>query len=155
MKRSSSLAALPQDPEPESKWNYQDDILATNMMLVSIDDDTSLSFMQRNQQGSMGSMASSRCSSRGSLNGWGSTASRKSYKVDLSSLVRLDDTQHHCQQQEDSPALSSSPSSKDSINLHHFMTSFSPSVTAAESHSSTAIAVDEDESWGFFVDSAF
>jgi hypothetical protein len=153
MKRSSSLAALPQDPKPDNKWNYQDDILASNMMLVAIDEETNSSFTQRHHQGSMGSMASSRCSSRGSLNGWGSTSSRKSYKVDLSSLSSHDDTHHHQQQQEDSPKLPCSSSSKNSTP-RHFMTSLSHTMSMTEAHSCLAVASEGGDSWGFFVDAA-
>mmetsp|Transcript_12900 Transcript_12900/g.20762 ORF Transcript_12900/g.20762 Transcript_12900/m.20762 type:complete len:131 (+) Transcript_12900:80-472(+) len=130
MKRSSSDAALA-DPEPESKWNYQDDVLATSMMLVSIDEENVL---KRNHQtsGSLCSMASSRCSSRGSLNGWGSSTSRKSYKVDLSSLAGDD-----C-------------SPKDQQHRQH-----QGSRTAAPSSGSTSDHADVDDSWGFFVDSTF
>jgi hypothetical protein len=148
MKRSSSLAALPPAPVPESKWNYQDDMLAANMMLVVIDEDTSRPFIQRNQQGSMGSISSSRSTSRGSLNGWGSTSSRKSYKVDLSSLAVLDDTQH--QQLQETSQTTTFPTSKNSTN--HSMTSFSHQTG---SDSSQAAVFDGGDSWGFFVDSAF
>lgn len=157
MKRSSSIAALSDHPEvPDSNnnnnngWNYQDELLATNMMLVSIDEETNHSFMQRNtQSGSMGSMASSRCSSRGSMtsscSGWGSTTSRKSYKVDLCALgttaVDLDGSSS--EQQVAGGESFTKPSSKSSQRA----------VTVSSTHSATP--ADSGDSWGFFVDSAF
>ncbi|KAG7341885.1 hypothetical protein IV203_006977 [Nitzschia inconspicua] len=149
MKRSSSVAALPHDPQPEeSQWNYQDDLLATNMMLVSIEEETNHSFMQRNQQGSMGSIASSRCSSRGSLSGWGSAASRKSYKVDLCSLGNLEDAQQQQPKQDSSQRNSSKGSTQRIVTAGS-----SHPVSASSSHS--AIPADSGDTWGFFVDSAF
>jgi hypothetical protein len=161
MKRSSSIAALSDHPEvPDrmnnnnnNEWNYQDELLATNMMLVSIDEETNNnhSFMQRNtQSGSMGSMASSRCSSRGSMtsscSGWGSTTSRKSYKVDLCALgataVDLDGSSSQ-QQQVVGGETFTKPSSKSSQQA----------VTISSAHSATP--ADSGDSWGFFVDSAF
>lgn len=161
MKRSSSIAALSDHPEvPDSntnnnEWNYQEELLATTMMLVSIDEETNNhSFMQRNtQSGSMGSMASSRCSSRGSMtsscSGWGSTTSRKSYKVDLCALgataVDLDGSssqQQQLQQVVGGESFTKS-SSKSSIQ----------GVTVSSAHS--APPAESGDSWGFFVDSAF
>lgn len=148
------MAALA-DPESESgKWNYQDDMLATNMMLVSIDEEGS-SMKNRNHQtnGSMGSMASSRCSSGGSLQGWGTTASRKSYKRDLSSLASLEDH---------GATTSASASSSTSAQQQHSMSSKeSPRSTLMNATAATNAACGESssnndaDSWGFFVDSAF
>jgi hypothetical protein len=146
MKRSSSIAALPHDPEPEYKWNYQDEVLASNMMLVSIDEDTNHSFMQRNQQGSMGSMASSRCSSRGSMTGWGSTVSRKSYKRDLCSLANLDDAQL--------AALSKEESKEKKASKDIGRPLASKSAAVLPSAQGDADSGDGD-SWGFFVDAPF
>lgn len=107
MKRSSTAARLADEPQhsvdadhyhhyhaPSGKWNYQDDVLATSMMLATISDDKDRRCQTR-RSGSMGSNVSSggsmsRCSSRSSLSGWGSAASRKSYKVDLCSLADRD-----------------------------------------------------------------
>ena len=77
--------------------NFEDSLLVTSMMLVSIEEERRGGNQLRKQRSnsSMGSMSAtsnfSRCSSRGSLRGWGSTASRKSYKVDLCSLASMDD----------------------------------------------------------------
>jgi hypothetical protein len=141
MKRSSSTAALA-DPEPESKWNYQDDVLAASMMFVSIDQETSTSMKRNNEgSGSMGSIASSRCSSRGSLSGWGSVASRKSYKVDLASLAGMeDDSSNFCHSYDPSAQL---------ISNSMVVTS-----TSAVSTTRTDGSNPNGESWGFFVDSA-
>jgi hypothetical protein len=144
MKRTSSLAALA-DPEPESRWNYQDDVLATSMMLVTFDEDTKNNMLKRSyphsSNGSMTSFASSRCSSRGSLNGWGSSTSRKSYKVDLASLASLEvvDT-------------TTSPSSKEGSQL---VAQQSKTIASVQSNSSgsTEEVHHEEDCWGFFVDS--
>ena len=95
MKRTSSIAAL--DDTIDTKG------LVSEMMLVTLVDGKnrnragSLTRNHRRDNNSMGSLSSSgggsvsskmsRCSSRGSISGWGSTASRKSYKVDLCSLA--------------------------------------------------------------------
>jgi hypothetical protein len=152
MKRSSSVAALA-DPEGETKWNWQDDMLATSMRLVAIEEeDSHRNSMKRNHQnnGSMGSMASSRCSSGGSLQGWGTTASRKSYKRDLSSLASLDD--------HGAPSCSSReqhPSSKDTPPYPPTLVAVNTSGVCKDYSSSGASSADGADSWGFFVDSAF
>ena len=97
MKRSSSIAAL--DDSIDVKFGnyrscYEDNILVTSMRLVTIDEERLGKNKLLRKQRSDGSMSSmsvassfSRSSSRGSLRGWGSSASRKSYKVDLCSLA--------------------------------------------------------------------
>jgi hypothetical protein len=149
MKRSSTIARLvdePQHAEQEnhyhhyhvssSKWNYQDDILATSMMLATISDDKDRRYQTR-RSGSMGSTVSggsmSRCSSRSSLSGWGSATSRKSYKVDLCSLADRD-----------------SPTSQYNVK--------SASASSSGSHGAcdellTVVPDTVEEAWGFFVDS--
>ena len=153
MKRSSSVAALA-DPEGETKWNWQDDVLATSMRLVAIEEEDPQrnSMMNKKNNGSMGSMASSRCSSGGSLQGWGTTASRKSYKRDLSSLASL----------EDHGAPSTSSSTKPSSSTKDSSARYPPTSVAMSSGGASkgyiptvASAADEADSWGFFVDSAF
>jgi hypothetical protein len=89
MKRTSSIAAL--DDTIDTKG------LVSEMMLISLADGKnrnhrrgSNSMGSLSSSGSGGSVSSSRmssCSSRVSISGWGSTASRKSYKVDLCSLA--------------------------------------------------------------------
>jgi hypothetical protein len=145
MKRSSSIAALA-NPEPESRWNYQDDVLATSMMLVSIDEDTKNNMLKRSHphssNGSMTSFASSRCSSRGSLSGWGSSTSRKSYKVDLASLASLEVVD----------ATNDSSSSKGEGSHREQQ---SKTITGVQSNNigSTVEVHHEGDCWGFFVDS--
>lgn len=150
MKRSSSVAQLA-EPEPESIWNRQEDVLATSMLLVSINEETNHSLtLLRKASGSMGSMASSRCSSKGSLSGWGSTASRKSYKVDLSSIGFLENEadrshKHH---------LSSSPGRllpKEPSYQKHTNPSICVAAFKVESISNDS-SLDLGDSWGFFVD---
>ena len=143
MKRSSSVAALA-DPEGETKWNWQDDMLATNIRLVAIREEEDPSMKKSN--GSLGSMASSRCSSGGSLQGWGTTASRKSYKRDLSSLASL----------EDHGAPSSASSSKESSCKKESSRSLDTNNGATKGYAQNIpSAADEADSWGFFVDSSF
>jgi hypothetical protein len=155
MKRSSTVARLTDDPQQHqsveadhhyhnyhtqsiSKWNYQEDILATSMMLATISDDKDRRFQTR-RSGSMGSNVSSggsmsRCSSRSSLSGWGSATSRKSYKVDLCSLADRDPP----------------------TNQYHVK---SVSVDSGGGHEgcdvlpSSVVPDTVEDVWGFFVDS--
>ncbi|VEU41594.1 unnamed protein product [Pseudo-nitzschia multistriata] len=92
MKRSSSIAALDDtiDVKLGNKPHYDEKLLVSSMMLVAIaeEDRQGRRFLRtQRSNGSIGSMsARSGCGSYGSLRGWGSNASRKSYKVDLCSL---------------------------------------------------------------------
>ena len=96
MKRSSSVAAL--DDTIDVKYSYEDSILVSSMRLVMIEEELrgeGQGLRKQRSNGSMSSMSASsgfsRSSSRGSLRGWGTAASRKSYKVDLCSLESTDD----------------------------------------------------------------
>ena len=148
MKRSSSIAALDDtiDVKLRNNPSYEDGVLVTSMMLVTIAEENrqaSRMLSKQRSNGSLGSMSTiatnssslSRCSSRGSLRGWGSTASRKSYKVDLCSLadgISEDSIHHHSSEDQNKcPTLT----------LQH--QKCGASGTAAASH-----ALD---SWGFFL----
>ena len=175
-------------------WNYHDDVLATSMMMVSICNDSdwfvpssslssgaaataslsssSSSSAMADRRSSMGSTMSA-SSSRGSLVGWGTTASRKSYKVDLCALANHvegggaivvsagggeeDDgtshRHHHHRPTKPFPSTggrSSSPTTvtgRTSPKLRSSKTSTDPS-----SSSTHDTVVDfEDDTWGFFV----
>mmetsp|Transcript_12916 Transcript_12916/g.32574 ORF Transcript_12916/g.32574 Transcript_12916/m.32574 type:complete len:149 (-) Transcript_12916:269-715(-) len=98
MKRSSSVAALDDSIDVKFGDYYEDSVLVTSMRLVTIDEDRrggNQLLRKQRSDGSMSSMSAtsgfSRSSSRSSLRGWGSSASRKSYKVDLCSLASTDD----------------------------------------------------------------
>jgi hypothetical protein len=150
MKRSSSIAQLADDPQqaldtehlrhvPSMKWNYQDDVLATSMMLATISDEKCLRRPARS--GSIGSNVStgnlSRCnSSRSSLSGWGSTTSRKSYKLDLCSLAGGDSSADHHHHHDKSTEAANSGRNRESCDER------------------TSVAGDTaEDSWGYFVDS--
>lgn len=113
MKRSSSIAAL--DDSIDIKYHMNnpsiycegENVLVTSMMLVTIDESRrEKQLLRKRSNGSMCSISGmssisgvsmsslSRSSSRGSLRGWGSSTSRKSYKVDLCSLACVDDVFH-------------------------------------------------------------
>jgi hypothetical protein len=112
MKRSSSIAALDDSIDinmnKPSVYCEGENVLVTSMMLVTIDENRREKQLLRKQRsnGSMSSISGvsslsgvsmsslSRSSSRGSLRGWGSSASRKSYKVDLCSLACVNDVFH-------------------------------------------------------------
>ncbi len=95
MKRSSSVAAL--DDSIDVKYSYEDSLLVSSMRLVTIEEERRGEGQRLGKQrsNSISSMSASsglsRSSSRGSLRGWGSTASRKSYKVDLCALASMDE----------------------------------------------------------------
>ena len=118
------------------QWSRRTEILASQMNLVSISEDSS-SMSLMGYKSSMGSLASSSdvssSSSRGSLSGWGSSQSRKSYKIDLSSLAREDDSAcndlKNTKKQEQQPGLSSRAFFVTSSKEHH----------------------QDGDSWGFFV----
>lgn len=81
MKRSLPASKLSAPVEP--KWNYQDDILASSLMLVTIAEGSPNGrFPSKSSCGNMSS--ASRSCSGGTLNG--SIAPSKSYKVDLCSM---------------------------------------------------------------------
>jgi hypothetical protein len=94
MKRSSSIAALDDDIDVKlgnRRASYEESVLVSSMMLVTIEEEGKNRMLRkRGSDGSVSSMSTtnsfSSSSSRGSLRGWGSMASRKSYKVDLCSL---------------------------------------------------------------------
>lgn len=100
MKRSSSIAAL--DDSIDIKFgnhrsSYDECALVTSMMLVTIEEESrrgNQSMRKQRSNESIGTLSAassfSRSSSRCSLRGWGSTTSRKSYKVDLCSLAAND-----------------------------------------------------------------
>jgi len=159
MKRSSSIAALDDTIDVKLRNDmpsYEDSVLVTSMMLVTIaEENRQASRMLRKQHGSLGSMSTavttscsslSRCSSGGSLRGWGSTASRKSYKVDLCSLAdgiisgdddSIDHHHHHHHH-----------SSKDQIKLCPTQLTLQHQKCGA---SGTAAASHALDSWGFFL----
>jgi hypothetical protein len=93
MKRSSSTPALPNPVE--GKWNYQDEILASSMMMVTIAEENTAARLR--SKASVGNLSSA--SSGDTLSGWGSTGSRKSCKMDLSSM---------CESKAEQPSKSSS-----------------------------------------------
>eukprot|EP00536_Pseudo-nitzschia_multiseries_P000921 jgi/Psemu1/321836/estExt_fgenesh1_pg.C_110053 len=99
MKRSSSIAALDHtiDVKLGNLPGYEETVLASSMMLIAIaeeDRQERNGLRKQKSNSSMGSLSTtssfSRCRSQGSLSGWGSTASRKSYKFDLCSLADED-----------------------------------------------------------------
>jgi len=100
MKRSSSIAALDDTIDVQDyESSFEDHVLVTSMMLVTIEEESrrnKLLLRNNGLNGSMGSISAtssfSRSNSGGSLRGWGSSSSRKSYKVDLCSLVADDET---------------------------------------------------------------
>uniref|UniRef100_A0A7S4AX59 Uncharacterized protein n=1 Tax=Pseudo-nitzschia australis TaxID=44445 RepID=A0A7S4AX59_9STRA len=149
MKRSSSIAALDDtiDVKLGNKSGYEESILVSSMMLVAIAEEgrqERLILRKQTSNGSIGSISAtsslSRCRSYGSLPGWGSTASRKSYKVDLCSLEDEDDensgdiTTHHApsKNQRKCPTL--------------------PLQRSGASSSSTSAENSVLESWGFFLE---
>lgn len=99
MKRSSSVAALDDSIDVQyNKYSYEDSLLVSSMRLVTIEEERRGESQRLRKQRSNSSMSNtssssglSRSSSRGSLRGWGSTASRKSYKVDLCALASMDE----------------------------------------------------------------
>lgn len=101
MKRSLSIAVLDDSMDAKLGSNtpsYEENGLVTSMMLVSIEEESRRGhriLREHRLNGSMSSISAtsslSRSSSRGSLRGWGTSASRKSYKVDLCSLAGDDE----------------------------------------------------------------
>lgn len=149
MKRSSSIAALDDtiDVQLGNKSTYEESVLVSSMMLVDIADENGrVNRLLRKHQSndSMGSMSVtsslSRCSSRGYLPGWGSAASRKSYKVDLCSLADED-----C----DSSSLSKHCSSSKAEMKYPTLTL---QKDVARRGSITSVASDSLDSWGFFLE---
>mmetsp|Transcript_15829 Transcript_15829/g.36648 ORF Transcript_15829/g.36648 Transcript_15829/m.36648 type:complete len:159 (+) Transcript_15829:191-667(+) len=100
MKRSAKIAALDNSIDimfGKHESDYEESVMVASMMLVTIDEESrrvDQRLRKQRSDGSIGSMSAastfSRSSSRGSLRGWGSTASRKSYKIDLCSLAAND-----------------------------------------------------------------
>jgi hypothetical protein len=112
---SSSLSSASQD------WNRETEILASSMTLVSISEQTGQTLQYKS---SMGSLSSSSQGSGNSLHGWGSDASRKSYKVDLCALGEA---------------------KVEGANTFHLR--LEPALVATE------LDREMGESWGYFVDS--
>mmetsp|Transcript_21519 Transcript_21519/g.50964 ORF Transcript_21519/g.50964 Transcript_21519/m.50964 type:complete len:148 (-) Transcript_21519:301-744(-) len=147
MKRSSSIAALDHtiDVKLGNLSRYEEKLLASSMMLIAIaEEDRQERGLLRKQtsNSSMGSMSTtssfSRCRSHGSLPGWGSSVSRKSYKVDLCSLADEDDA--HEDMRNTHVALKNKRKAK-TLPLKR---DGGTSSTSVENH-----ALD---SWGFFLD---
>lgn len=148
MKRSSSIAALDDSIDIKLRnyrHSYDESLLVSSMMLVTIEEERRGKNQLLTKQRSIGSMSAtssfSRSSSRGSLRGWGSSASRKSYKVDLCSLVSMDDFHgetagnHHAM-----PKVRRKQSTTLSLQKNE------PNFTGAPLTNPTL------DSWGFFLD---
>ena len=149
MKRSSSIAALDDTNDVKLRNThscFQESSLVESMMLVSIEGGN----QQRNRilqkhrsDGSMSSMGSaSTLRSLGSLPGWGSSTSRKSYKVDLCNLVGDDEfsertTVHH-------------RLGKDRRNM--VPKRLTPPKSAGVSSSINTPVTNNEFEWGFFLE---
>jgi hypothetical protein len=160
MKRSSSITALHDSSDiklGKNKPSYcEENVLVTSMMHVTIEDESRREKQLLRKQRSNGSMNSmsgmssisgtssfSRSSSRGSLRGWGSNASRKSYKVDLCSLA-LDDfhgeiTTNH---------LVAMPTK----NRRKFPAALALQKGRTSSKGNSSVANHALDSWGFFLE---
>ena len=150
MKRSSSIAALDDTNDVKLRNThscFQESSLVESMMLVSIEGGN----QQRNRilqkhrsDGSMSGMGSaSTLRSLGSLPGWGSSTSRKSYKVDLCNLVGDDEfsertTVHH--------RLGKDRRNKPPKRL------LTPPKTAGVSSSINTPITNNEFEWGFFLE---
>jgi len=151
MKRSSSIAALDDTNDVKLRNThscFQESSLVESMMLVSIEGGN----QQRNRilqkhrsDGSMSSMGSaSTLRSLGSLPGWGSSTSRKSYKVDLCNLVGDDEfsertTVHH--------RLGIAKDRRNKLSRRT-----TPPKSAAVSSSINTPVTNNEFEWGFFLE---
>mmetsp|Transcript_16761 Transcript_16761/g.34525 ORF Transcript_16761/g.34525 Transcript_16761/m.34525 type:complete len:150 (-) Transcript_16761:919-1368(-) len=149
MKRSSSIAALDDTIDVklrDGKAAHEEKVLVTSMMLVTIDEENRQGnrLVRKGQSnGSMSARSSfSRSSSRGSLRGWGSTASRKSYKIDLCALADSDD---------DFNSDSDNSNHRSSSNNRRTLRTLTLQKGVTNNTSSAAMNQALD-SWGFFLD---
>jgi hypothetical protein len=124
MKRSAPSSSHESSSSCSSvQWNHRTEILASSMMLVSISENASLDLQHKSRNLSSSTLGSG---SGESLSGWGPSAARKSYKVDLNLMGEQE--QQQAQQQE----------FKD---------------MKGDDGTSSMDSGDEDDAWGFFIDS--
>ena len=151
MKRSATIASLDDCIDVKlgnHQSSYDESVLVSSMMLVTIEEESRRGDQRLRKQrsdGSMGSMSAassfSRSSSRGSLRGWGSSTSRKSYKVDLCCLAAND---FH--------GDSVSSHFATSKNRRHRPTSITLNKTeASKKNSNSSVTNHAADSWGFFL----
>ena len=140
MKRSSSIACLDDSIDVKLgnyKSGYEESVLVSSMMLVTIEEE---SRGERNQllatNRSMSSMSAT--SSRSSLRGWGSSASRKSYKVDLCALAADD--------------LEESTSNHEEATPQVRRKCCTTALELPKSNNDTTVTNHALDSWGFFLE---
>lgn len=149
MKRSSTIANLDDSIGTElgncEESRYNESVMVTSMTMLKIAEESQLEHRLLRKQRPSGSMcsmsASSSFNSRGSLRGWGSSTSRKSYKVDLCSLAANDFHGEH--------TTSRLSSSNIKMNRSNLLTLKKLGANNSKDTSETNHAFD---SWGFFLE---